>query len=63
MNRLPCISTSNVFPWLPVSRSASIRTLARAPIVEVAVDIDRDLPVGFDLTAVEESAKEIFADP
>ena len=42
--------------------SGSFPTLPRPPIVEAVVDFDCDLPPGFDLKALGESAREKFAD-
>jgi uncharacterized protein (TIGR04255 family) len=36
--------------------------LARAPIIEAVVDIDCTMPPGFDLAALEKSAREAFRD-
>jgi uncharacterized protein (TIGR04255 family) len=35
--------------------------LSNAPIVEAVVDIDCDLPIGLDLSALDQRAKEVFA--
>jgi len=42
--------------------SGSFPTLTRPPIVEAVVDFDCDLPQGFELKALEKSAREKFED-
>jgi uncharacterized protein (TIGR04255 family) len=37
--------------------------LARAPIIEAVVDIDCAMPAGFDLAALQDSAREKFREP
>jgi uncharacterized protein (TIGR04255 family) len=44
------------------TRATSPRVLRQPPIVEAVLDLDCDLPAGFDLRALEDGARRVFGD-